>query len=498
MARRRKVKSEQRPVYEGGLYRPLSPDSLQAIHNTSMDVFEKVGVKVAYPPVLDLWKRAGAEVVDKENKIIRMDRNVVEKCVRSSPSEVTLCGREPRHDLVLSGTRTYLGTGGTALNVLDLETGERRPTTIRDVAASARVCDALENIEFFVITCFPGEIEKAHVDVNRFYAALQNTSKHVMGGVYTVEGVKKIVRMAEMIAGSGDALARRPFLSFITATMSPLTMDKDYTELMETACLLNIPLATSTAPITGATAPASLAGTLVQMNVEALSGIVTTQLLNPGHPTLYSTVPTSTDLRTGAFCMGSIEMGMMNAAAAQIAQYYEIPIYNTAGPTESKVPDSQAAYEGAMNVLMSAMAGANFIHHGAGLLESGLTMDYETFVINDEVIGMSRRVLQGIEVDEERLAFECIQRVGPAGNYLADELTTRVMRSDFFYPELADRKPRMVWEQEGQRTAGERARDKARSLLVGHTPLPVEPSVDAGIRSAIPEIRSETGKSYGE
>ena len=498
MATRRNRKPAERPVYRGGLYRPLSPESLEKLHAASMDVFEKVGVRVAYQPVLDLWKKAGGEVVDEENKVIRLDRNVVEKCIRSAPSEVVLCGREPRYDLVLSGTRTYVGTGGTALNVLDLETGQRRPTNIRDVAAAARVCDALDNIEFFVITCFPGEIEKPHVDVNRFYASLQNTSKHIMGGVYTAEGIRKVVRMAELIAGSAEALARRPFLSFITATMSPLTMDKDYTELMETSCLLNIPLATSTAPITGATSPASLAGTLVQMNVEGLSGIVTTQLLNPGHPTLYSTVPTTTDLRTGAFCMGSIEMGMMNAAAAQISQYYEIPIYNTAGPTESKIPDSQAAYEGAMNVLMSAMAGANFIHHGAGLLESGLTMAFETFVLNDEIIGMSRRVLQGIEVDEERLAFECIKRVGPAGNYLADDLTTRLMRSDFFYPEVADRKPRMVWEQEGRKTAEDRAREKARVLLKHHTPLALDREADARIRAEIPEIRPETGKIYGE
>ena len=498
MTKRRKRKQAEKRVYHGGFFEPLTQDAIKAIHKTSMDVFEEVGVKIAYKPIMNLWKKAGGEVVDEENMIVRMGRDIVEKCIKSAPSEITLCGRDPRNDLILSGTRTHIGTGGTALNILDIETGERRPTNIRDVAAAARVCDALDNIDFFVITCFPCEIEKPKVDVNRFYAAIQNTSKHVMGGVYTVEGIRQLARMAELIAGSKDAFAKRPFMSMITCIMSPLLLDKDYTELMETACSLNIPLATPAAPMAGSTSPASLAGTLVQMNVEALSGIVTTQLLNPGHPTLYSVVPTTTDLRTGAFCFGSIEMGMMNAAASQLARYYELPIYNTAGPTESKVPDSQAAYEPAMNVLMSAMSGANYIHDAAGLLESGLTIALESYVIDDEISGMAKRVLQGIEVDEERLAFECIKRVGPAGNYLSDELTIKLMNKEFYYPKLADRKPYMVWEQEGKKTTEERAREKVKVILAEHKPLPIPEEIDAQIRAEIPDILPETGKIYGE
>ena len=338
MARKRAPK--EKVVYHGGLYSPLSDDGVKQIHATSMDVFEKVGVKIAYKPVLDLWRKAGAEI-DEEKMVARIDRNLVQKCIDSAPKEITLCGRDPRNDITLSGTRTHMGTGGTALNILDIETGERRSSNIRDVAAAARVVDACEDIDFFVITCFPCEIEKKTVDVNRFYAAIQNTSKHVMGGVYTVDGVKKLARIAELIAGSKDAFKARPFMSMITCIMSPLLLDKDYTALMETACLMGIPLATPCAPMAGSTSPATLAGTLVQMNVEALAGIVTTQLLNAGHPTLYSVVPTTTDLRTGAFCFGSVEMGIMNAASAQIARFYNLPIYNTAGPSESKIPDSQ-------------------------------------------------------------------------------------------------------------------------------------------------------------
>jgi trimethylamine--corrinoid protein Co-methyltransferase len=232
--------------------------------------------------------------------------------------------------------------------------------------------------------------------------------------------------------------------------------------------------------------------------VEALAGIVTTQLMKPGHPTLYSVVPTSTDMRTGAFCFGSVEMGMMNAASAQLAHSYNLPIYNTAGPSESKVADSQSAYEPAINVLLSVMAGANYIHDGAGLLDSGLTISLETYVIDDDILGMCKRVLGGITIDEDRLALECIKEVGPGGNFLGEDHTKSYMRSEFYYPILADRRPRAVWEEEGKLTTEERARQLAREYLKQHKPLPVDPQADKQIRAEIADIRAETGKVYGE
>jgi trimethylamine--corrinoid protein Co-methyltransferase len=488
---------EGKTVYNGGIYSPLTRDGIEQIHKTSMDVFEKVGVKIAYKPILDLWRRSGADV-DDERMTARIDRKLVQKCVDLAPKEITLCGREERHDITLSGTRTHMGTGGTALFMLDIETGERRSSNIRDVAAAARVVDSCSDIDFFVITCFPCEIDKSVVDVNRFYAAISNTSKHVMGGVYTVEGVKKLVRMAELIAGSKDSFRSRPFMSMITCIMSPLLMDEEYTALMETACTMGIPLATPCAPMAGSTSPVTLAGTLVQMNVEALAGIVTTQLLSPGHPTLYSVVPTTTDLRTGSFCFGSVEMGMMNAASAQIARYYNLPIYNTAGPSESKIPDSQSAFEPAINILLSAMAGANYIHDAAGLLESGLAISLQSYVIDNDIIGMAKRVLRGIDIDPDRLALECIERVGPAGNFLGDEHTIAYMRDEFYYPALADRTTRMTWESEGKISSEERARLIALEYLKNHKPLPIDTKTDRQIRSEFPEILEETGKIYSE
>ena len=487
-----KIIKQSRTSYFGGYYNPLSNDDIIKIHNTSMEVFEKVGIKIAYNPLLELWRKAGAEI-DKTHKTAKIDRSIADKCLKSAPHEIVLCGRDPANDIILSGTRTHFGSGGTALNIIDTYTKKRRATNIHDVAAAARVIDACRNIDFFVISCFPADLNRENVDVNRFYAAIQNTSKHIMGGVYTKEGVCKVARIAELIAGSKDAFRARPFLSMITSVMSPLLFDASYTELMETACELGFPLAPSTAPMAGATSPVTLAGTLVQMNVEALSGIISTQLMNPGHPTLYSVVPTSNDLRTGTFCFGSVEMGMMNAAAAQLARYYKLPIYNTAGPSESKIQDSQSAYEAAVSLALSALAGSNYIHEASGILESGLTISLGNYVINDDIIGMLKRVLRGIEVDEESLALECIRGVGPGGTYISDKHTMKFMRREMYFTELADRKPQKLWEAAGSLTAEERADLTAQKYIETHKALPVDTSVDCMIRHEFPEIAEDNG-----
>ena len=477
-------------LYTGGYYLPLSDNAVRQIHETSMSVFEEVGVKIAYRSVLNLWRKAGAEIDDDSNTA-RISRHAIKKILSTAPSEIKLCGRTPENDIVLSGTNTYLGSGGTALNIIDPVTRKRRETTIGDVAASAKIIDACKNIDFYVIACYPTELNKEVVDINRFYAAIQNTSKHVMGGVYTKDGIRKVARMAEILAGSKDAFRQRPFISMITSIMSPLVFDDHYTQLMETACEMGFPLATSTAPMAGTTAPMTMAGTLVQMNVEALSGVITTQLMDPGHATLYSVVPTMTDLRTGTFCFGSVEMGMMNAAASQLARFYKLPIYNTAGPSESKVPDVQSAYEASVSIMLTALAGSNYIHEAAGILESGLTISLENYVVNDEIIGMVKRVLKGIEVDEERLALECIKRVRPGGTYISDDLTMKFMRSEAFYPALADRMSRQSWEANGAQTTIARAHQVALHLLQHHTVIPIDSALDKKIRTEFPEISND-------
>lgn len=464
----------------GGQYKPLSKGDIQRIHEASLTVLERTGVKVELEEALEVFRRGGARV---EGNIVRIPASLVEDAVDEAPSQLVLCGREEKHDLILEDKRVYLGTGGAALTVVDLETGKARPGRLQDVADLAKLVDALGNIHFYLRPVVAQDVPKELLDVNKYYAALSNTTKHVMASAYSVESARKVIEMASIITGSEEALRERPIISFITSwIISPLKFATQTTQVLAEVVRHGIPVVLGSAPMTGSTSPITLAGTLAQINAEELAGVVFTQSLNPGAPILYGAVPSLADMRTGSFVGGAIEFGMLNSAAAQMAQFYEIPLYNSAGLTDSKVPDIQAGYEKAFSVLQAALAGANFIHHSAGMLESMRAVAYEQYVIDDEVIGMAMRAVRGIEVTDDALAVDVIDKVGPGGHFLAEMHTIEHMRSEFFYPQVSDRRSREDWEAAGALDARERARQRAKEILATHQPEPIPPEIDARIR----------------
>jgi len=253
---------------------------------------------------------------------------------------------------------------------------------------------------------------------------------------------------------------------------------------MHEAIQNRIPVALSSAPMAGSTSPITMAGTLAQLHAEELAGITICQLTNPGAPLLYGGIPGMVDLRTMDYRGGGIEFGMMNAAIHQLAKHIRVPNYNSSGLTDSKVPDSQAGWEKAFTTLLAAMAGSNFVHHAAGMLESTLAVAYEQFVIDDEIIGMSCKVLKGIDVDPEHLALEVIDSVGPGGNFITEPHTLAHMRQEFFGGNgITDRKSREDWEENGSLDAWSRARKTVQKILAEKEVPCISPDVDQAICS---------------
>jgi trimethylamine--corrinoid protein Co-methyltransferase len=470
----------------GGQYKPLTDKQVRRIHEASLKVLTRTGVHVEEPEALALFKEAGADV---EEERVRLPRSLVEDAVDSAPSRVVLAGRDPENDLLLQDARVHIGTGGAALQVLDLDTGEIRKAVLRDVGEMARIVDALDNIHFYLIPIYPTDLPEEKVEISKYYASLANTTKHVQAGVYTLRGIRDVVAMCEQIAGSPEALRARPIVSFITSWMvSPLKFATDVTTLLIEVCRQGIPVVLSAAPMAGSTSPITLAGTLVQLNAEQLSGLTLTQLVNPGTPVVMGPIPATADMRSGKYLGGSVELGISNAAITQLAHFYEVPIYNSAGMTDSKLPDIQAGVEKAQSAMQVALAGANFIHHAAGMLEDMSTIAYEQFVIDNEMLGMAMRAVRGIEVDDDTLALDAIDRVGPGGHYLADAHTLRYMRTEHYYPsDVFDRQGRDEWEADGGSDAWSRARETAHRMLATHEPEPLDPEVDVWIREQFAE-----------
>jgi trimethylamine--corrinoid protein Co-methyltransferase len=458
------VRDLDRRGLPGGLYKPLGDSDVQMMHDNVMRIIEEVGFHVYSPAALDHFKKAGARL-DGDKNLVRLAREKAMELINRAPSEVRLCAQDEKQDILLGGTRVYTGTGGTALYVYRHKTRERQLATLDDLKRIARLVDHLDNIHLFLLPTYPNDLPTGKVDVNRFFAGLDNTQKHVMGGLYTIEGLREVIGMAEIIAGSREQLRQRPIISMITCMVSPLKIDQRYGDFAVAIAEKGLPVVCPAEPLCGATSPVTIAGNVLMQTVDSLMGVMLTQIVNPGTPVIMGSVATSTDLRNLRYLAGSVEMGLANAAGAQMAQFYGIPFYSTGGMTDSKSLDVQSGYESATTNLLCALAGANFIHDAAGLMEFALTVCDEKYVVDNEILGMVMRAVQGIEVSEETLAFDLIREVGPGGNFVSAKHTRRFMRREHYSPTLSDRDTREEWSAGGAKVTWERAAERVEEIL---------------------------------
>jgi trimethylamine--corrinoid protein Co-methyltransferase len=471
-------------ILPGGLtthaYQPLSNSDIHRIHEASLTVLERTGIQVGDSEARDIFLAAGA-AADGDRVLI--PRRLVEDALAQANQSFVLAGRDPAHDMLMGGERVYLGTGGAAIKVMDLDGRVRQPV-LADIAHIGRLVDALDNIHFYLRPVVAHDVPQHLLDVNKTYAAVTSTTKHVMTSAYTVQSARDIIEMVSLIMGSKAAYEERPIVSFVACwTVSPLRYAPETVSVLIELVRQNIPVAISTAPQSGATAPAALAGTLTQINAEELSGIVLCNLVRPGARVLMGYVPLVADLRTGNYVGGAPEYALMNAAATQMAHFYGIPIYNSAGLSDSKIPDVQAGYEKGLSIATAALAGTNFTHHAAGFVENMLCVAYEQYVIDDEINGSVMRLVRGIEVTDDTLSVDLIDTVCRGeGHYLVTDQSLGLMRTEFYYPHTADRLSRPDWEAGGALDMRERARQRARVILATHTPRCLDPDVDAAIR----------------
>ena len=485
--RRERPSQGKQPVVQpglpGGQYQPLKAADVQRIHQASLEVLERIGIEVQDSEAREIFQSAGARVDRGENRVY-LPASMVEDALSTAQNEVLLAGRDPRHDLNLGGTRVYMGTGGAAVKVLDLDSQDARELTLKDVAQIARIVDYLENIHFYLRACVARDIPAELLDINTFYASLANTTKHVTGNCFSVQSVRDVIEMAEMIAGGHDRLRERPIVSFVTCwTVSPLRYAPETVEVLTEIVRQEMPVFLSSAPQSGATSPAALAGSLVQINAEELSGLTYCQLVKPGTPVILGYVPSVSDLRTGNFVGGASEFALMHAAVSQLGQFYNLPVYNSSGISDSKVPDIQAGYEKGITGLAAALAGANYIHHSAGFLESMLTVAYEQYVIDDDINGAIMRMVRGIEVTEDSLSLDVIAQVAKGeGHFLGTQQSLELMNTEYYYPHTGDRQTRQDWEESGSLDMWARARTRAREILNSHRPSLISSEADKAIR----------------
>ncbi|MEW6082391.1 MAG: trimethylamine methyltransferase family protein [Bacillota bacterium] len=471
-------------------FQVLSIDQVEEIHRASLEVLERVGVEVYYDEALALLKAAGAHV--KGNRA-RIPSSLVEKALRTAPSRVTLSTRDGKRSVRLEAHNIYFGTGSDCPFILDSYTGVRRKVTKDDVCKAATICDALPNIDFVMSLGLVSDVPSLSSDRHQFEAMLMNTVKPIVFTAHDLEGYNDIVDMAAASVGGLEELQANPTICLYTEPISPLKHAKEsVTKLLRTA-QMRIPVVYTPCVMAGATVPATLAGALVTGNAESLSGMVIHQLKNPGAPFIIGGVYTIMDMQSTIFSYGAPEFTLLHAAFADLSHYYRKPIFSTAGCTDSKIVDEQAAIEAALSCLVAAQSGANLIHD-VGYIEYGSTGSYEMLVMSDEIIGMVKRIVRGIEVNDDTLAVDVIDRVGPGGHFLSEEHTLRHFKNQTWFPRLIDRNRYDQWAAMGATTMGERTKAKVQEILATHKPLAVP---DAGLK-AIEGIVSRADAKYKE
>lgn len=472
------------PGQVGGQYKPLSNQELHDILNAAFEILEDIGMAQVPDVVMEKALEQGCHV----NALGRLSypRRFVEDVIDKACKEFTFYGRDPKHDIRVGGEKVWFGTGGAAVQTLDMDTGLYRPSTLADLARFTRLVDKLENINWFTRCCIATDIpDNFDVEMNTAFALVKGTTKPVGMSFTLGEYVAPIVEMFDMVLGGRGLFAKRPFCKVhISPVISPLRYGEDAVEVMLEAVRCNMPVNAIIAAQSGATAPATPAGMLAQTTAETLAGLILVNLFKPGHPTIFSNWPFVLDLRTGAFCGSGGEISMMNAAAAQIGNHLGLPTGVASSMADAKAVDAQMGAEKALSALACGLSGANMVYESAGMMASLLGASFEAFVLDNEMLSNIHRTIRGIEVNEETLGIATIRETVTTGegHFLGGPHTMGAMERDYFYPKLANRDTPREWNDKGAPDAWGVARKKAIEILSEPPDVYVDPAAEKAIR----------------
>jgi trimethylamine--corrinoid protein Co-methyltransferase len=470
----------------------LSREQIEEIHLSSLKILEEVGVLIQRDSVLKMLADAGAEV-DISKKIARIPQHLAKESLAKAPSTIRLYSRDGKHDLLLEGNRVHYDPGSAALYLLDSATGEiRRPVT-RDLADFVRLTDGLEHIQAQSTALVVSDVPDAIVDRYRLYVVLKNSPKTIVTGTFSVDGLYDMKDMLAAVVGGEKELARRPMAIFDLCPSAPLKWGDFIVQNLVDCAKYGIPAEILPMPQLGATGPVSLAGSLVQHNAEFLSGLVISQVANPGAPVIYGGSPTTFDMRYATARLGAIETIMMGCAYAQIGKYYGFPTHMYLGLSDTKTVDAQAGFESALGITLGALAGINVIS-GPGMLDSENCQSFEKLVIDDTVCGMALRLIRGIDVNDQTLAVDVIRKVGAGGHFLAEKHTLEWLRKEIFEPsDVVDRQNVNAWKRLGSKDTAQRARENVQRILRDHKPDPLPSDTEKGLDNVMHGIMRKHG-----
>jgi len=465
----------------------LSPEEVQKIHEASLRVIEEVGIKFPSTRALDIWRAHGARV-DSGTMVVRAPGRLIEEALQKAPPVYTLAARNPALDLPLDGNHVYAGTDGCGVEVIDIRTGERRRSVLQDVADIARVADSLEEVAFHWVPVSAQDCPPETRGLHELLAIWRNSNKHVQTeSIYSGREARGAVEMAALLAGGKNLLRKRPLLSIMECTVSPLAHDGGSLEAALVGAEFGLPVGFMSMASSVSSAPATPAGNLVVANAEVLSGLALVELAYPGAPVFYAAAQTVMDPRTGAYTGGGPEDFLFGAASNRLADFYHVPLSMGSFATGAKEPNWQAGLENSLSTFMASLSMSDMLL-GVGLLAGSTVWSFAQMIMDCEIFGIVVKMMEGIAVNEETLAFEAIQEVGPGGTFLTHGHTKRHLR-ELWMNSFLDRRPISLWEQKKD-GAPDWALEKARKILETHQPEVLSPELERDLRGVITSIKA--------
>jgi trimethylamine--corrinoid protein Co-methyltransferase len=469
----------------------LEKDQLESIHGATLRVLEETGVLVNSGQTLDLLEKKGL-LVDRKTKIVKMPESFVMDAVKSCMHNFKWHARSEKNTIDVVDGKTKMGPGAECVYYIDPETDKARPSTLADGILCCQLLDALDNVKIAYAPMSLSDVPDNAKKIVSMAVGLINSSKPTFGGSTDKDDVELSMRLGEAIYGDRETLRKKPLFCGYIDPISPLGHEHTMLEALLGYSSMDMPVFVTVMALAGGTAPASIAGLLVQQNAEVLSSIVIAGCVTKAPKIIYGSVSCPLDMRTGMSATGAPEFSLIGVGAVQLAKYYDLPS-NMGVQSDSKAVDEQAAYEKAFAALAAASAGADFSDLFIGSTEAFNTYSPVQLVIDDEIASNVLRFAEGIEVNEATLSVDVIAKAGPMGSYLKQKDTMVRFRKEHLKPTLSDRWTRTKWEEMGQKDAKKRAKERMVELLNSHHPEPLEIEV----RKKIDNLIREYSKGFG-
>jgi trimethylamine--corrinoid protein Co-methyltransferase len=463
----------------------LSKGNIADIHSASYRALEMTGIAVKNRDAKKVLQRTGCSI---ETDRVRFPADVIDEALSSVPSSFTLTSRDGDRRLTVGGKNTIFNPGSSAADLLDPETHEIRRGTSLDLARLTRLADALPYIEATSTALIASDVPESISDLYRLFVVLQNSDKPIITGAFTKEGVVDMVQMLEAVVGGKEELRKRPRAIFDCCPTSPMTWNDVSSQNLMDCAANGVPAEIVPAPMMGATSPMSIFGTLVQSNAETLAGIVIAQSANPGTPIVYGGSLAAFDMKNAMICLGAIETSLAAVSAAQMGKHYRIPTHAYLGLSESKRVDSQSGFESAISLILAAMARINIVS-GPGMLAFENCQSPEKLVIDNEICGMAKRLIRGVEHEDFESILDLMDEIGPGGNFLSTDHTLGRFRQEQFLPsEIICRRPVDSWRKHGSTTTESRAATRAEKIVHDHIPKPLPQEAARALQSCLDSI----------